>query len=140
MNKRDYVNKLLALCTEGQKNIFNRMYPEGVNIKQLDWATTQLENTLKDLNEQKSEMRELKKQHETEVSELTNKTIEANKKLSSLEEDLIEADLMIERLKNPINTENAKIQEDLDFLSALQSAGVDNWDGYDYAIEIMKEG
>jgi hypothetical protein len=27
---------------------------------------------------------------------------------------------------------------DSDFLEALQSAGVDNWSGYDYALEIMQ--
>ena len=29
--------------------------------------------------------------------------------------------------------------KDQEFLEALRGAGVDNWEGYDYAIEIMKE-
>lgn len=28
---------------------------------------------------------------------------------------------------------------DQEFLQALQAAGVDNWEGYDYAWEIMKD-
>ena len=28
--------------------------------------------------------------------------------------------------------------EDTRFLNALQTAGVDNWDGYDYALEILE--
>lgn len=30
-------------------------------------------------------------------------------------------------------------QEELDFLEALRSAGVDNWEGYDFAWEIIRE-
>jgi hypothetical protein len=29
--------------------------------------------------------------------------------------------------------------EDQKFLNALRAAGVDNWDGYDYAFEILEE-
>lgn len=31
------------------------------------------------------------------------------------------------------------LEKDSDFLSCLQSAGVDNWNGYDYAVELFKE-
>ena len=31
------------------------------------------------------------------------------------------------------------LKRDSLFLSALEAAGVDNWDGYDYAWEIMRE-
>jgi hypothetical protein len=34
-------------------------------------------------------------------------------------------------------SEYQKLISDRDFLHALQSAGVDNWDGYDYAREIL---
>jgi hypothetical protein len=29
--------------------------------------------------------------------------------------------------------------EDSDILSALNAAGVDNWDGYDYAMEMLED-
>ena len=35
--------------------------------------------------------------------------------------------------------EYESLKEDSDFLAALQSAGVDNWDGYSYALELQQE-
>jgi hypothetical protein len=35
--------------------------------------------------------------------------------------------------------EYEELLEDQKLLQALQCAGVDNWSGYDYALEIMKE-
>lgn len=32
-----------------------------------------------------------------------------------------------------------EMENDLAFLSALKAAGVDNWDGYDLAYDILKE-
>ena len=32
-----------------------------------------------------------------------------------------------------------EILDDVRFLNALRAAGVDNWDGYDYALEIYNE-
>lgn len=32
-----------------------------------------------------------------------------------------------------------KLLKDSQFLEALRAAGVDNWDGYDYAFEILDE-
>jgi hypothetical protein len=32
-----------------------------------------------------------------------------------------------------------ELQDAQAFLLALQAAGVDNWDGYDYAIDILEE-
>ena len=31
------------------------------------------------------------------------------------------------------------LMEDSKFLNALRSAGVDNWEGYDYAFDILRE-
>ena len=36
-------------------------------------------------------------------------------------------------------TEYARLLEDQRFLDALSAAGVDNWDGYSYALEIFHE-
>ena len=35
--------------------------------------------------------------------------------------------------------EYESLLEDSEMLLALQNAGVDNWDGYDYALELLKE-
>lgn len=32
-----------------------------------------------------------------------------------------------------------QLQEDSNFLECLQNAGVDNWEGYDYAVELYQE-
>ena len=32
-----------------------------------------------------------------------------------------------------------KVEEDSEFLSCLEAAGVDNWEGYSYAQEMMEE-
>lgn len=33
-----------------------------------------------------------------------------------------------------------ELREDSDFLDALRAAGVDNWDGYGFAIDLMENG
>lgn len=56
-------------------------------------------------------------------------------------------DMIIEAIKEKYNEEIQKILikylEEMDYdsmvLSALQNAGVDNWEGYEYAQEILEE-
>ena len=36
--------------------------------------------------------------------------------------------------------EYVQLAEDQRFLHALQAAGVDNWEGYDYAFDLLEEG
>ena len=38
-----------------------------------------------------------------------------------------------------LEAEIEEMQEDADFLEALRAAGVDNWNGYDIAMELMDE-
>jgi len=40
---------------------------------------------------------------------------------------------------NELATKVEKLEGDARFLDCLQAAGVDNWDGYDYAHEMMVE-
>lgn len=56
---RTWLKENLAKCTEGQQHVFKRMYGpfatlqnidnvvDGIDTKQLDWAMTQVSNTLK---------------------------------------------------------------------------------------------
>lgn len=47
----------------------------------------------------------------------------------------------VEELENRIKEledENAELKSDTRFLNALYAAGVDNWDGYDYAQELYQ--
>lgn len=36
--------------------------------------------------------------------------------------------------------EYAELQESLEFVSCLEACGVDNWEGYEYALEMFQEG
>ena len=139
MNKRDYLEKLLSLCTEKQANLFSRMYPDGPNIKQLSWAITQLENTLKDLNYTREALNGVKKAAKSSADVFSQELKRTERKLVDTEQELKEANCLIDRLKNPINTENNEVQEKLELLEALQQGGVDNWTWYDEAIKNYRD-
>ena len=135
MNQKDYMGKLLDLCTDWQRAFFSRMYPTGPTAKQLNWAVTQLENTLKNLNVDKEQLRDEKKAHADDV-ELLNKSIrDLEKKLSTVTAKLADAERRIERLSNSGSVNSAEIQERLALLDALEAGGVDNWDGYANAVD-----
>ena len=38
-----------------------------------------------------------------------------------------------------LQAEIQELEDDADFLAALQAAGVDNWEGYEHAQEIMNQ-
>jgi len=137
MNKTDYMNSLLALCTDRQKDIFNRMYPAGPSIKQINWAIKQLENTLSNLNSKEEEFKELQRvltDHTTKSAEIIK---ELTSKLAISEHENKVYEKRIERLTSQINIDNANVQERLALLDALEAGGVDNWDGYDLAIDAI---
>lgn len=52
---------------------------------------------------------------------------------------VIVGDEEIKETKVGLNAISPDVQERLDFLNALEAAGVDNWEGYDYAQEILEE-
>ena len=122
-------------CKPDQQEFFKRVYPNMPNKKQLDWAIQQVENTIeknKIYDKQIEEIKELKNLNEKHI-----KTIEdLNNKNYILESDNKELRILnAEFSLKPID-KNAK---DLLLLDALRSAGVDNWDGYDCAIEIYEK-
>lgn len=46
---RAILEEMLSQCTEAQRDVFARMYPEGIDaipFEKLDWACKQVENTL----------------------------------------------------------------------------------------------
>ncbi len=139
MTKKDYLNNLLSLCTEKQTELFNRMYPNGVDASKLKWATTQLENTLKNLNSSKEELTTVKKEAEESKKQLLDDISTLKATLDATEKDLARVTALSERLKNPITVESNEIEERLNLLNALEGAGVDNWDGYDFAIEMLSD-
>jgi len=139
MNQKDYMGKLLTLCTEKQRAFFNRIYPDGPSSKQLNTAVLQLENTLKNLNADKEQLRDEKKAHVEDVDALNVTIRRLEKELSNTFTELREAESRIQMLSSPEATKSADIQERLALLDALEAEGVDNWDGYEYAIDRLSE-
>jgi len=120
MNQKDYMGKLLDLCTEKQRDFFGRMYPAGPTAKQLNWAVTQLENTLKNLNVDKEQLQLEKKAHAETLDTLNSSIRDLEKKLSTTVTGLANAEKRIERLSNPDAVNSAEIQERLALLDALE--------------------
>lgn len=138
MNKNDYLEKILSLCTQKQKDFFSKIYPDGIDKKQINMAIFKVENTLRRSN---SEVKNLKIsiQKLKEKNEDLSKTIKRQEIIiTRLENELYEAHKQIKRLENPINIKNSKVQERLELLDALERGGVDNWDHYDDSIEDFK--
>lgn len=134
MTKQDYLNNLLNLCTESQKDLFNRMYPNGVSNKQLSHAIYQVENTLRELNTKKEIVQNKNKDLTDTINSLEEEIKTLKRKLYYSELEYKESIDLIDRLKNPISIKNNEVQERLIRLQLLEAGGVDNWDGYDYAI------
>ena len=44
--QRKVLAEKLSLCSERQRGLFARLYPNGLTTKQLSWAITQVQNTL----------------------------------------------------------------------------------------------
>jgi len=138
MTKREYLNAILELCTDRQKEMFQRLYPDGVNIKQLSRATQQVEATLRDTDHKLEGSRMQNKALEAENEQLQKDARKAGTRISQLEKELLRAEHHIARLQGPEADENAETIRKLAFLDALEGAGVDNWDGYEYALEAME--
>ena len=134
--ERDYMNSLLALCSDAQQEIFKKMYPTKPTPKQLNHAITQLENTLKrenleieTLKRQFRESKELVTSLEENIKSLESENRKLKKENGRLEKE-------IERLSSdPVAVDNADIQKDLALLAALEAGGVDNWEWYDEAVQ-----
>ena len=139
MNKRNYLNKILELCTEKQRDLFSRMYPTGVEGGDIAHATLQLENTLKRHTATDEELSSIKRELEAIETKTSLEVLNTAKLLADSQNSLQEAYNLIERLKNPINIENNDVQERLALLDALEAGGVDNWVFYDASISAYEE-
>ena len=134
MNKKDYLHNLLALCTDKQKKVFTRMYPDGPKNNQVSHAIRQVENTLKNLNATNENLKTAKEEGAENAAKLQADIRSLEIKLHTSELQRKAADNLANRLKNPIATENNSVQERLNLLDALVAGGVDNWEWYEEAI------
>lgn len=73
MNK-EYLKKILALCTEEQLELYGRMYPNGP--KNIEIAISQVERTLEKSNQDWQDLRAQNKSLEAKIKELEKTIIE----------------------------------------------------------------
>ena len=139
MNKQDYLDSLLNLCSDKNRAIFQRMYPDGPTKSQMARAIDQVERTLRsannkyeDDNSEKKDLKEANEEMKKEIKKLEREKSEDEREISDL-------NARMSKLENPVNMDNAKDQERLQFLCALEAAGVDNWEGFEYALETQSE-
>jgi len=134
MNKKEYLDKLVGLLTGPQLGLYGRMYPNGPKPEQIRRATEQVEATLFGLNRSTQRLRDI--EEELNAYRLsTELTIEAlNRQCDSLLDELQRAEGRIKNLSTPSNMAHGDINESLDKLARLEAGGVDNWDGYGYAM------
>ena len=101
MNKREYLNSLLALCTDRQISVYNRMYPHGPKPSRISHAISQVESTLKNLNESDGEFRDAKKEFEERKGDLESTLWNLEKELYHTKKELKDAKACIDKLNRP---------------------------------------
>lgn len=130
MKQVEEINYLLQFVTESEKDRFNKIYTEGVDkIKNKECAIQQIKNTIlkknKVIKNQKDSieicLRDLEIRNE-EIANLSNKIKDLERIISINEYAEKEIDRKISL-----------------FLQALERACVDNWEGYDIALDIYDE-
>jgi len=136
---KDYLQKILALCTENQLSMFNRMYPNGPDKNQIKRAIQQVEQTLKVFNCKNQKLREENKESKQCIEILTTENNKLKKEINYLKEDLKESNIKITNLSTPSAIESANINASLQKLAALEAVGVDNWEYYDEAMNNIGE-
>jgi len=131
MNDKEYFEKILALCTHGEKAMFYRLYPDRpIDTAGIETAIIQIERTLRNACIQRAILREHKTRLENEL-EAEMETSEGYRNQLYI----IEAKSKEEGELVPIAEWN-DINERLRMLEALELIGVDEWEGWDRAIDI----
>ena len=141
MNKQTYLKNLLGLCTATQKDLFTKMYPTWPTSNQLSAATSQVENTLRNLNTTNEDLKIAKRNARSAAYRLIIQIDSIEEHLRYTEKKLKEANAKIKWLETtpPANANanantNANTQERLELLNALEAGGVDNWEFYEDSI------
>lgn len=137
MNTEQKICELLLECTPNQQDFFKRLYPNMPTKNQQKHAIFQIKNSIeknKIYSKEVAERDEFKSKNE----KLNEDYVNLHDKYLNLKNEIHElqvenAELKLSPSKNKDNTKN------LLFLEALQSAGVDNWEGYEFAQEIYEK-
>ena len=141
MNKQEYINKLLSMLPDSYTERYNAMYPDPIKGKTLKRAIIQAERSVEILSDRYTSMSV--DYHETadqitachtEISQLKSQLHDAHKRQTMLQNKI--SDLS----EDPASLVTAVASERLRLLDELEAGGVDNWVGWDDAIERMNGG
>ena len=125
---RNFLNQLLYLCTKDQQDRFSELYPAITSKEQIKEAQSLV---LKTLISNKTKLESLEK----EVKELKEQVIDLQAENCQLQCNLDECKTPNEGLEitnNQYKKNSLKLQ-------ALENLGVDDWDGYDDAMDDYRE-
>lgn len=139
LNSRHRLLEMLNICTAAQLEVYGKMYPNGPSDDQIQWAIQQIERTILKGNVDQERLKDINSLFEAYKKEAEDKHDLLHLEIKRLSNELVEAEDRINKLSNPINVQSADVQERLDWLQALEDAGVDNWDGYSYARQSLHE-
>ena len=137
--KYTYLSNLVKLLTDEQLSMYNKMYPDG-KPQYVDGAISQVERTLRTLNKATQDLRVEKLLADKKFTEANEELDILKRDVNRFKKELSLTNREIERLSTSENIVNANIQFELDKLQALENAGVDNWVGYDYAMDELMRG
>ena len=133
--EKEIYKLLLEECTQVQQEFFKKLYPNGLKKDQLNHALFQVKNS--------AGKNKIENKHVKQIQQLTeqvNKDIVEKAELKTQIIDLIteNRELKIKIAESVFEFIEPKRRDSL-FLEALESAGVDNWDGYELAIDIYND-
>ena len=123
------INYLLDFLSESELNMFNRLYPKGVSsIKDKKHALRQIKTTIRTKTEKLTNLKEKCEQLEQTLSEKTKQLSDCLKENENLKTEFVDSKYV------PSCNEKDSL-----FLDALEHAGVDNWNGYGYALDLYEQ-
>lgn len=126
---------LFEECTQSQQEFFKKIYPNGLKKDQLKHALFQATNS--------AEKNKLENKYLKQISELTEQVNKDIIKKAELKTQII--NLVAENRELKIKIAEFGLDDiepkrkDKIFLESLESAGVDNWEGYELAIDIYND-
>jgi len=130
---------LIEECFPLQQEFFKKMYPNMPSSKQIKHALTQVERTVvknKEHNTQKEKIEQLTEdlqQKTSTIHELNTKNLNLLTENQDLKIEIAEYNLVDSK-----NNDQKDIQKRLLFLEALEQGGVDNWGGYEFALDTYR--
>ena len=137
MSRMNKIKYLIDFLSESEKNVFDKFYPNEECLKKnIKHALFQVENTLngrvKKTEEQKEEIKKLNE----ELRDKQKEVDDLNLKIRQLSDNVAELKVK-QRLSNAQDNdqEDVSMWDDPVFFDCLIRAGVDNWDGFDFAVE-----